>query len=465
MSNNLDLTVLKTLLTNKKYALEFSNEENPKLFDSNFWNFAHIVTTYVKNYKDLPTLRVLTDKLLNNTAKTEYVTKVWGQIDAVSCNDLEYKHDLEKLKKRYAEKQLLTLKDSLDKVQAGTLDLDKALEEVQKTTQSIKTLNKQKTYENLSIKEYLPSFVEKFNAKKNDPNLDRGLMTKYSFLDHCTNGLKPADFVLIAGESGFGKSLFLNNIAIQVWMQDNTVDNPIFTTGKNIIYFSLEMPYEDCFNRLLSRMSGVPSRSIENADLTREEFDRVKKCLDFISKYPHNFKIVDLINASANDLELILLEDESYDSIFIDYLGIMETNDKSDEADWLKQGRVSQEVRAIGRKFKKPLFSAVQLNRKTAGKESSESVGLNRLARSGTIATHATHVVQIENRPNEEDHSDFIYHLIKNRKGPKGKGVLLKHLACATLLDSSKPENEEINYDEYFKNQDDISDILEDLIL
>ncbi len=462
----LDLSILKVLTTNKTHAIEFANECDSKLFSPDVWNFANLVINYLKSYKELPTLRVLTEKLSkgNNEKLIEHVSKVWESVSQLDYDDKEYKHDLELLKKRFAEKQLSAVKDQLSKLEPGVMDIPKALGEMQKTIQNIKSLNQTKAYESKNIKEYLPFFVEKFNQKKENPNLEVGIKTKYSFFDYATNGVKPADFVLIAGESGFGKSLFLNNIAIQTWMQDNKINQePSFTEGKNIIYFSLEMPYEDCFIRLISRLAGVPARNIENAKISKEDFVKIKQALDFIKNYPYTFKIVDIADACANDLEAILANsDEKFDVVFVDYLGIMNTNEKSDEADWLKQGLIAYEVRAIARKYKLPIFSAVQLNRKSQSKDSSENIGLSRLARSGTIATHATHVIQIENRPQEEMHPDFVFHMIKNRKGPKGKGVLYKNLSCATLIDKPmEVEESDTKFTDY--DPEDISDEIEDL--
>ena len=466
--SSLDLSVLKVICTDKKHALDFINDADSKLFNSDVWNFANIVINYIKTYKDVPTLRTLTEKISkgNNQKLIDHVNQVWAALESFEYDTKEYKHDLESLKKRFAEKQIASIKDSLSKLEPGTMDVVKAVSDMQKTIQTIKGLNHSKTYESKNIKDYLPEFVDKYNSKKDNPNLDTGIMTKYSFFDFATNGVKPADFILIAGESGFGKSLFLNNIAIQTWMQDNTIDSTSeFKPGKNIIYFSLEMPYEDCFNRLISRLSGVPSRNIENASLTKEDFSKVKKALDFIKRYPSQFKIVDIADASSNDLDAIFADcEDKFDVIFIDYLGIMNTNEKSDDPDWLKQGMIAYEVRAIARKYKLPIFSAVQLNRKSPGKDSSENIGLARLARSGTIATHATHVIQIENRPQEEMHPDFIFHVIKNRKGPKGKGVLYKNLSCATLIDKPiETENPEFNFENY--DPEDISDEVEYLEL
>lgn len=466
MNTSLDLIILKILTTNKQYALEFVAESDARLFNPEVWNFANLVVNYIKNYKDIPTLRVLVEKLnkTNNDKLIEHVNKTWDSIQIIEYNEKEYKHDLEKLKKRFAEKQILSAKDALSKCEPGSVDVSKTLADMQKVIQNVKSLNQAKTFENINIKEYLPTFVEKFNLKKDNPDLEVGIKTKYSFFDYATNGVKPADFILIAGESGFGKSLLLNNMAIQTWMQDNTIDQTTsFTPGKNIIYFSLEMPYEDCFNRLISRLAGVPSRSIENASLNKDEFSKVKKALDFIKRYPYNFKIVDVADACANDLETIYVNcEEKFDLVFIDYLGIMNTNEKSDEADWLKQGTISYEVRAIARKYKLPIFSAVQLNRKAQGKDSSENIGLSRLARSGTIATHATHVLQIESRPEEHLHGDLVIHVIKNRKGPKCKGVLYKNLSCATLIDKPmEVEENAVQFDSY--ESTDISEEIEDL--
>jgi replicative DNA helicase len=460
--NELDLAILKTLVTNKKYALDFAGECDSKLFGSDVWNFANLVVGYIRTYKEIPTLRIITEKLSkgNNSKLIEHVQKVWEQVDKLPYNEKEYKHDLEKIKKRFAEKEISNITSKLQQLDPGNVDVTKTLAEMQKTIQSIKGLNQVKAYERKTLKEALPSFVERFNAKRLNPNIDAGLKTGYSFFDHATNGVKAADFVIIAGESGFGKSLFLNNMAIQTWMQGNTIDDlNDFKPGKNVVYFSLEMPYEDCFNRLLSRLSGVPSRKIENASLDKDEFLKIKKVLDFINAYPYQFEIIDIADACANDLDMIL-EDIQYhiDAIFVDYLGIMNPNESKEDQDWLKQGIVAYEVRAIARKRKLPVFSAVQLNRKASTKDPNDNIGLNRLARSATIATHATTVIQIENRTNEEQYPDFLYHIIKNRKGLKGKGKLIKNLACATLIDDAVVED---STEFFMKDPDDISEKLE----
>ena len=457
MIDALDLSLLKTITSNKKNALHFANECDPKLFSADVWNFANIVFNYIKMYKEVPTLRTLSEKLnkKSNEPFLDNVKKIWKELDSIVYDDKEYKHDLDKIRKRYREKQVISLQTTLSKVSIGDMDVDKVISDIHKSIKSLDLTTSHGSFESKSIKDYLPYFVEKFKARRSDPNFDAGLKTGYNFLDKSFKCVA-ADFILIAGESGFGKSLFLNNIAIQTWMQKHTTNSNEYFDGKNILYFSLEMPYEDCFNRLLARLSGVEIRVIENPLLiSKDQSIKLKKAMDFIDRYPYEFKIVDLAgDVRANDIEAIIEDQEiDYDAYHVDYLGIMSPNDKSTKSDWENQGVISHELRSIARRRAKPIFSAVQLNRKAAGKDSSDNIGLSRLARSATIATHATQVIQIENRQNEESYPDFIYHIIKNRKGKKGKSCLIKNLSCATLLDN--------DVDDY--NFEDISERLADI--
>jgi replicative DNA helicase len=463
MIDQLDKVILKVLITNKKLSLDFCNNYDSKLFLADSWVFANSIIQYIKKYKELPTLRVLTEKLPKvNTKLIENTGLIWNEVIETSYDDKEYFHDLEKIKKRFAEKQIFSIREKLDNI-SGDINIDKTVSDIQKNIKAISCINEDRLYESKSVKDYLGTFVENFNNRKNNPTYEAGMKTGYSFIDYATNGIRPADMVLICGSSGAGKSLLLNNLGVQCWMQDNNVERrEDFSIGKNIIYFSLEMPYEDCFNRFMSRLSGVPTRHIENPKfLSKEEHKKLIGAANFIAKYPYQFRIIDIINPSSNDLDLILDEcQEDFDAIFVDYLGIMRTNENGEEEDWLKQGIISYELRQIGRKRNKPLFSAVQLNRVAEGKTKEKNIGLHRLARSATIATHATLVIQIEDREHEHKLHDLSYHLIKNRRGPKGGATLIKNLTCATLTDLPSDISADTGYT---SDPEDLSEALADL--
>lgn len=466
MYPELDLQILKTLTTNRKYALEFVSECDTKIFSSEVWGFANAVCNYIRTYKEVPTLRTLLEKVgKSGSVLSDHVTKVWKEVESTSYNDKEYKHDLEKIKARFAEKQLFTAKEHLNKLDFNSLDVSKTVTDLQKTLQNVKNLSQSKTYESKSLRDALPQFTETFKLKKENPNFNRGLMTGYSFLDWATNGVKPSDFVLVCAESGQGKSTLLSNIATNIWKQGNSIDKGFVEPGKNIVYFSLEMPYENCFNRLVSSLSEVPYKKIENAKCNKEEMGRLRDALDFINKYKNNFTIVDIPRmACANDIEAIIndiKQEQPVDAIFVDYLGIMNPNEMKEEQDWLKQGIISYELREIARAHHVPMFSAVQLNRKAKSASSEdESIGLHRLSRSASIATNATTIIQLVSRGEKEAmYPTCKYALIKNRNGPLGAGNLVKKLDCSKFLD------DEIEINDNFEaiEQDDISEDLGDL--
>ncbi len=457
--NTLDLNILKTLLTNKKYALDFANECDPKLFSPETWNFANLIVGYLKTFKEIPTQRVVVENLSkgNNDKLISNVKAVWEEIDKVTYDDKEYKHDLEKLKKRYAEKQITTIKESLARQDPGNIDIGKTISEMQKTVQTIKSLSHTKAYERRTLKDSVSIFRDEYNAKMENPSFDRGLKTGYSYLDFVTDGLRPGELLLIGGESGGGKSMLLMNMAIQMWLGENNQDSAVFTPGNNILYFSLEMPFKPCLNRVLSRLSGAPSKLIRNAKLNPDDAIRLKRSLKFINKYPYQFEIVDIPRgATMESLELIYEDAKAYYDpkiIVIDYLGLMDYDGGDKMDDWLKLGKVAEKIHEFARVHNVIVLSAVQLNRVKAVKEE-DRIGLHRIGRSGLILQNANIAVQIETRPNEKQYPDMKYHVIKNRDGELGSGSMIKNLACGTLVDN-KIEEPDVTFE--MRDPDDIS--------
>lgn len=448
MSSELDLVVLKTLLNNKKHALDFASEGDPKIFSPDTWNFANVIIGYIKTYKDLPTLKVVVERLSkgNNDKLIETIKKIWGEIEATPHDDKEYKHSLEKLKKRFAEKQIKNIQESLSKFDAGTMDVSKAVKEMQQTIQSVKSLHQVRSYDRKTLKEAIPIFREEYDAKVENPNFDTGIKTGYSYLDETTDGLRAGELLLIGAESGGGKSMLLMNMAVQMWLQNNTVDTPeeSFGPGNSILYFSLEMPFRPCLNRVLARLSGNPSKMIRSAKLDRDQALKLKKSLRFINKYPYEFEIVDIPRgATMEQLEIIFEEAKAhYDPkvIVIDYLGLMDYDGGKEMDDWLKLGKISEKIHEFARVHNTIVLSAVQLNRMKGAKEE-DKIGLHRVGRSALILTNANIAIQIESRSNEKQYPDMKYHIIKNRDGELGGGSLIKNLSCGTLLDNKQDED------------------------
>ncbi len=471
---DLDLAILKAATTNKRCAVDFVNDCDPKYLSIDFWNFGKMLAGYIKLYKDVPTLRILEDQLTKEKKEKqiEDVRATWKIIQDFTYDDKQFKFDIKKLKARYAEKQFELHNETIAKaVAAGEkIDVKKSMQEMQRLMQNIKALEQTKTYERKTLKETIGDFKAEYNAKLKDPNFDRGVLTGYSYLDSVTDGLRDGEMLLIGGESGAGKSMLLMNIALQIWLQQNTVETPTkdFGPGHNVLYFSLEMPIKPCRNRVYSRLSGVPSKLIRNPvtkegkqRMNAEERNKMKVALDFVQRYPYEFEIIDVPRGCTAENVETLFEEAllKFDVkvVVVDYLGIMDDEDNQED-DWLKLGFIAGKLHELARVHNLILLSAVQLNRAKATKDAEEKIGMHRVGRSALIMHHANIGVQIETRQNEKQYPDMHYHVIKNRDGEQGKGRLIKNLSCGTLLDDEISE-EDINKE--FTDIDDISDDIE----
>ena len=371
--NELDLIILKHILTSKKNALDFIAEADEKIFDPNLWRFAKLILDYIKTFREIPTQKVINERNRKNETLLKYINQVWDSVNNAAADEREYKHDLEKIKNRFAEKLIYTLKDRLVG-DDGRIDLKKSVAELNSTQQQIKGLNSTKIYEQKSLKESINDFKNRYVAKMHNPKLGAGIKTGYSFLDFTLAGLKPQEMLVIGAESGCGKSILMMNMGINQYLGENTISTERdFKSGCDILFFSLEMPWNDMQERVLACLAKVKQTSIRDATLTQEETDRLAKTLKFIENYPHDFTIVDMPRgATVSGLELIYNEicqtKRKPQVVIVDYLALLSHDERSDEADWIKMNYISEALHEFARVNDIALITASQLNRPSQNK-------------------------------------------------------------------------------------------------
>jgi hypothetical protein len=251
--------------------------------------------------------------------------------------------------------------------------------------------------------------------------------------------------LLVGAESGGGKSMFLMNVAIQMWLQQNVIESFKFTKGYNVLYFSLEMPYQDCLERVMARISMTPQKHIRDAKLEANDLTKMAEAVKFIERYPYEFEIVDIPRgATSESIELIFNEVKTRytpDIVVVDYLGLMDYEEQNID-DWLKLGKISEKLHEFGRVHNVVMLSAVQLTDiKRSGKGAEFNVGMHRIGRSSIIMHNANFGLQIEKRPNEENFPDAMIHFIKSRRTELTKGRVIKDFSRCALLDVSNNES------------------------
>lgn len=465
--NELDLCILKTLLTNNIAGLEFCYTFNHDLFESETQTFAKLVLGYMKSFKSIPTRKVL--KEWHGEAYFGIIDKFWDAIDDLDYDTQEHRFNLEKIKHRYVKRTLQEIKSIPE-----DNNPNKTFKDISLKIQNVKTIKDGKGFTQKTVKEHIPEFQERYRAKLENPEQTDRILCHYSALDMATGGFAPADLFLLGGETGAGKSMLLMNMGLQMWKQENNVlANPSeFQKGYNVAYFSLEMPYDDCYARFMARLAQVPERKLVEAKLTDEEQERVAKAEEFIKQYPYEFDIIDMPrDVTIDEIEVryndALLKYKP-DVVIVDYMGLMRSPAVAKEQDWLKMGHIGGELHEFGRVYGVVMGSAVQLTdiqrgskEEVSKKGKGVSIGLHRVGRSSQIMHHATLGVQIESRAREDTYTDLIYHVIKNRRGARPRAVLSKNFTNCSLIDIPYIQEESRPSDETSNLNSDISSGIE----
>ena len=446
MFDELEMEILKTILNNKGYAIEFVADQNEKLFSADLWRFVKIIVDYIKVYKEIPSKKSIQERVsaTNNKTFSEHVSKIFFELSDMEFDEKDFKPNIDKLKKRYSEKVIGELKSNLS--EGG--DLKKNIIDIQKSLNDIRDITSQKIYKQGDLKEYAAEFKNYYKAKTENKEFGNGILTGYDFIDRNTNGVKPGELMLFAGTTSSGKSMILMNAAVQMFMQTNTVDmDKYFHKGYNILYFSLEMSHADCAERILSRMSMSKQVHMRDAILDEEEKIRVGKSLKFVNAYDHYFEIIDIAkDATVSNIEKIFNEVSERkgakpDVVIVDYLNLLSTEkDDEDGGDWLQQAKIAENLHSFSRTKEVALLSAIQINPRQGNAESAGEFSIKSVRRSTQILDNANFLCIIQQRKEEKNYPDMKINLAKNRRGSLAEANLIKKLECCAILDGFMEE-------------------------
>lgn len=168
-------------------------------------------------------------------------------------------------------------------------------------------------------------------------------------------GLNKGEITIFAGQSGAGKSLFLQNLAVN-WSND----------GMNVIYLSLELSEKLCAMRIDAMHTGYETREVmRNID------DVHMKLRATQMKTKGNIQIKQLPNGcTSNDIRAYIKEYEinkgiKVDAILVDYLDLMFPASRTVSAEnmFVKDKYVTEELRNLAVELDIVCVSASQLNR------------------------------------------------------------------------------------------------------
>jgi len=322
---------LELFIADPESFVRVQNIFNPTNFDSKLRHVAVFLSDYVKKYNSLPDVYVI------NTTNNINLTK----IDDVYDDHISWlMEEFEGFTRRKElERAILKSADLLEKGEYGPVE------------KLIKDAVQISLHKDLGTDYFDDPKQRLLKIKDNNGQTSTGWKSLDSAL---YGGYNRGELQLFLGGSGSGKSVFLQNLAV------NFIEK-----GLNGIYLSLELSEELCSMRIDSMVSGIPAKDIF------KRLDDVDMRIKMASKGKGRLMVKYMpAQSNINDIrsyvkELYIKEKFKTDFICIDYLDLLTpASVKVPASDvFTKDKYVAEEVRNYGRELGIYLFSAGQFNR------------------------------------------------------------------------------------------------------
>ena len=226
-------------------------------------------------------------------------------------------------------------------------------------------------------------------AKKSEKKGFKGVSTGYKLLDYYTQGgWQPGQLNIIGARPSVGKTAFSLNLAY----------NAAQTSGGTVAFFSLEMDAKSIVKRLLSMASSINSAKFANGYLDDSDWmalDQGVKALKGIK-----LLIDDTAGQKLTDIKTKVQKLKAQCSdlccIFIDYLGLITTNNSKIDNRQLEVSEISRQLKALAREVEVPIICLSQLSRGSEQRSATERMPkLSDLRDSGSIEQDADIVIFI----------------------------------------------------------------------
>lgn len=235
------------------------------------------------------------------------------------------------------------------------------------------------------------------------------IQTNIKFLNKILDGgFRGGQMVVIAARPSIGKTTFAMNVA-----------HYSAGKGKKSLFFSLEMSRDQLGKKLAAIDQGVNLSKFAERKDTDEDRRKMQKGLENVSELPiwvddDPAQTISQIRAQAKTMN----RKHDLDAIFIDYLGLMEPEDKKDVREQ-QVAQISKACKRLAKELNIVVFLICQLNRDSA--KSGSPPALHNLRESGQIEQDADIVLMLHRELKVGGDSQTTDIMIqKNRFGPIG---------------------------------------------
>lgn len=239
-----------------------------------------------------------------------------------------------------------------------------------------------------------------------------GLATGFADLDRTLTGLHPTELVLLAARPGMGKTSFALNVLLHAGK----------SSGKTVVFFSLEMSREQLAMRLISSEAFLDNKKLMTGKLSAADWE--KAAIASAALAHTRILIDDDPSLSVADMNAKCRRVEDLGLVVIDYLQLMQSSGSGTRYAGENRQQVvadiSRSLKIMAKELRVPILCLSQLSRANESRSDKRPM-LSDLRESGAIEQDADVVMFLyrEDYYNKDTdkHNQAECIIAKNRRG------------------------------------------------
>ena len=385
--------------------------------------------------------------LINNVGGIAYITTLTNVVPSAAG----YNHYVEIVRKNSTLRQIIiTCGDTITKAYDKDSD-ENILGATEKAIYEIAERDQSGSLER--IENALDTVINRIEEIHKNGGATRGLKTGFYAIDKATNGLQKSDMIIIAARPGVGKTSLAMNI----------VTNAALDSKAKCAVFSLEMGREQLAQRMLFSVANVSMAKALRGDLNESDWAKIWKAEKKL-KEADIFIDDNAMNTPSQVLSKCrkLKREKGLDLIAIDYLGLMKSDEKTDNRQ-NEVASISRQLKILAKEINVPVMVLCQLNRSVEQRENGKpgKPVLSDLRESGSIEQDADTVWFIHRDMSakeiaEDKTGNYTAELIiaKFRNGQPGSVYIGWDGSRTTFYNLEKDANEQSLVNQYEINEE-----------
>lgn len=188
---------------------------------------------------------------------------------------------------------------------------------------------------------------------ENDGVID-GISTGFTDIDELTSGLKPGNLIVVAGRPSMGKTSFALNMAEHIALKND----------KPVVYFSMELTYDDLMMRLMSSLGRIDQHKVRTGKLEDEDWPRLTSAINLLAGTQLVLVKSPMLTAIeiSDKAKQIAQEDGQLGLIVVDYVQLMAAT-RPDDTRKEKVADITRRLKALAIDMDVPVVLLSSLNR------------------------------------------------------------------------------------------------------